>query len=477
MKTSRKLLSLIIASMCGTSSSALVAQEIPQASPIASSGRIGDLGDDTLGDGAFGGDNLGGDNLGDEVSSDPRRGSIRSDDSEESHSQPEGKPVSFRSPAFAIPGSAEGNAVATSCSDPCGSSCSSSGLSTKLGCRGWIETESLLWWGKGLGNSPLILGGTAPDSGSPRFPLIGGQDNPLGTDMLLGMRVTAGKWLDCDQNYGFMGRVFGIVSEGSSETYTNNGNYTGVAYFDTILGPATYNVNNTPLGNIGANTGTITVDNDLDLISAEATLRTRLLGENNGRMDLLTGYTFLRLDTAYQLTTQYTDGITNPILNGTVFTTQDTFGTKNIFHGGHLGLLSEVSAGRFSFNLLGKVALGNMQQTTSTAGSYSEVPPAGPSFSENRGIFAQNGNIGTISRNRFSFLPEVGGKMKYRLGRGQFGVGYTLLVLPSVAIAPDQIDQNIDFLNIGGVMTAPSSRFTTDTYFLHGIDLGYTLQF
>jgi hypothetical protein len=63
--------------------------------------------------------------------------------------------------------------------------------------------------------------------------------------------------------------------------------------------------------------------------------------------------------------------------------------------------------------------------------------------------------------------------MKYQLGRGQLGVGYTLLVLPNVAMAADQINLNVDPI----VGTTTAGRFATDTFFLHGLDLGYTMKF
>jgi hypothetical protein len=463
MKINRKTLSLIIASLCGTSASALVGQEYDPSTQAASSGRIGDT--------AL-------------SASDPRVGSIRSSDAAVPFSEETLHPVSFHSPEFNVPGSMESTGVysdfqSSSCS-PCGTAsvCNLNSGLTSSGC-GWVETEALLWWGKGITGTPTILSGTSPTA-LPSIPIAGGEDNPLGTNMFAGMRVTAGKWLDNDKNYGLMGRVFGLLSDGGTTTVAaataGNPNSTGIGYFDTFLappGPAVY-LANIAVPGFGANTGTITVANDLDLIAADASIRTLLIGDSKGRVDLLGGYSFLRLDSSYGLTSSVTNGITGDgTADGTVTTISDSFRTKNTFHGGHLGLMNELSCGRFTFSMTGKVAMGNMNQTSIVSGSRQIVTPNVGTTTSNRGFFAQPGNIGTISRDRFTFVPEAGAKMKYQLGRGQLGVGYTLLVLPNVAMAADQINLNVDPI----VGTTTAGRFATDTFFLHGLDLGYTMKF
>jgi len=93
-------------------------------------------------------------------------------------------------------------------------------------------------------------------------------------------------------------------------------------------------------------------------------------------------------------------------------------------------------------------------------------------------LFAQSSNIGTVTRDVFTFIPEMNGKMRYQVGRFQVGVGYTLVVLPEVAIAASQVDTNVDALGIiNPPTTSPVNRFNTESYFLHGIDLGVTYNF
>ena len=236
------------------------------------------------------------------------------------------------------------------------------------------------------------------------------------------MRLNLGVWTDCNQNFGVGGRTWGILTQGTNRNFADNGgNSTGIPFFNTSVGLQTpgsdvYLVNISE-GVNGANTGSIQVRSDLDLVAGELYGRALLVREGNSRVDLLGGYTFARLDSEFDLQTRITDGITDPIQNGTIITTQDTFGTKNQFHGGHIGLLNEVSKGRFSFSALGKVALGNMHQSSTISGRSTETAPGQAAVATNGGLFAQNSNIGTLTRDQFTFLPEAGAKMKYRLPR------------------------------------------------------------
>jgi len=375
-----------------------------------------------------------------------------------------------------------------------GAACASGGLlggfgaacGSGTGCRspfgsglGWAESDTLLWWGRGLTNSPVIVGGNSATV-LPTNPLLGGYDNPLGTDMLVGLRGNVGFWLDDCQNYGVGGRAWGLISDGNEQVITNGGNSTGISFFNSSLGqPDTYIVN-LDRGPFGKNVGEIGVLNDLDVYSGDLYLRALLLGNRCNRVDLLGGYTYLRLDSGYQLRSRIVDGWTDaPPPVTTVTTIVDRFSTKNEFHGGHVGLQSNITRGRFGLGLMGKVAMGNMTSTSNISGSYEQIPPL-PSLPDrqNRGLFAQSSNIGTVSRDAFTFIPEMNAKLRYQIGRFQVGVGYTVVVLPEVAMAASQIDTNVDALGILNPPTvAPVNRFNTESYYLHGIDLGVTYNF
>ncbi len=462
MKKNRIRLTLVIASLCGTGSSVnALAQDYSSSGPISSIGRIGDGG----GQGSETETALG---------QDARPAAFRSNvvadnGMGDAYSNNGMRLTSYGSTAVGNSAKVGSCGAAT-----CGTSASRIGSFDSS--SGWFESETLLWWPKGMGGGPLVVGGNNPTV-LPTNPLAGGPNNLIGTDMLVGMRLNLGVWTDCSQNFGVGARGWGLLTDGPTRTYTNGGNSTGIPFFNTSIGASDTFLVNVSAGANGANTGTIQTKSDVDLIAGELYGRSLLVRDGASRVDLLGGYTFVRLDSELGLTSQYTDGITNTIQNGTVITTRDSFGTKNQFHGGHIGLLNEVSKGRFTFSALGKVAMGNVHQTSNVSGQSTEVAPNLTTSTAARGLFAQSSNSGTISRDQFTFLPEAGAKMKYQLGRAQLGVGYTLLVFPSVAMAGDQIDRNVDIGNIGGTMAAPAARLVTNTFFLHGLDLGVTFKF
>ena len=471
MRIERKTLTLIIASLCGASSSAIALGQDPTlTSPASSVGRIGDSGlAGRAPQAAVPLDSRPAD-LQDGVATDaglaPTGTFYDPTMHEASYSQP-----SFTQTNYSV-GSMDSGSYVTSSRN--------TGTRGTPSSSGWLETETILWWGKGIQGIPLAVGGTSPQA-TPANVLAGGIDQPTGTDLQVGMRLNTGIWLDDCQNFGVGGRVWGIFSDGNTTTYTNGGNSTAVPFFNTAFGaPALLNVNEAgAVPADGANTGTIQVRSDLDLIASELYARSLLAKSGNSRVDLLTGYTFLRLDNELGLRTQIIDGLnTNIIQNGTVSTLQDNFSTKNQFHGGHIGLSQELKKGRFTFSALGKVAIGNMQQTTNVNGNFAITNTPNPA-NGNRGLFAQSSNSEPMKRNQFTFLPEAGAKIKYQLGRAEFGVGYTMLMLPSVAMAASQMDQNIDFngaINNLPILS-PAPKFTSEAFFLHGIDLGLTFQF
>jgi len=460
MRKNRIKLTLIIASLCGTCSSVnTLGQDYSTSGPISSVGRIGDGGVQSSAAEAS-------------LARDARPAAFRSNVVADNEM---GESYSDTSMSYSSPSMGTSEYVGSYGAAPRSRSVSPSPSS------GWFESETLLWWPKSVSGSPLVVSG-APTA-IPTNPIAGGPDNPIGNDLFVGMRLNMGVWTDSSQNFGVGARGWGLLSDGTNKTYGNPGVSTGVPFFNTSIGPDSpspfvYRVNRSD--GTGANIGTIQIKNDLDLVAGELYGRALLLREGNSRVDLLGGYTFVRLDSEFGLRTQYTDGITNPIQNGTVVTTQDTFGTKNQFHGGHLGLLNEISKGRFTFSTLGKVALGNMHQSSTISGQSTEVaPPPGPTSTRNEGIFARSpGNIGTLTRNQFTFLPEMGVKMKYKLRGAELGIGYTLLVMPSVAMAGSQVDRNVDVNpTVFGQPVAPAARLVNDTFFLHGLDLGMTFNF
>jgi len=373
-------------------------------------------------------------------------------------------------------GSCDGYSCGTSSSygtGSCGGSKLGCGLSNMLG---WGEVEALLWWGPNSQNPPLVS--TGPRGQQTTAVFAGGINDPLGGQMQTGMRGNFGLWLDQCQTMGVGGRVFGIFSDSNRQTFSSDGSTTlGVPYFNAATGELTdYLVALDTQGN-GVDTGSVIVDNKTNFFAAEAYGRFLMAKSGASRADLIGGYSFARLDDTIGLQTRSVDGITGGTIDGTVTETNDRFSTKNTFHGGHVGFTTDTSRGRWTLSTLGKVAMGNMNQQARVSGNFSETPPGGATTRGNIGLLAQNSNIGAEQRNLFTFIPEAGAKLRYCLtSKLKFNVGYTFLFFPDVAMAGGLIDPTLDLSNLQ-TPTVPFPRFSHDTYYLHGLDLGLSYQF
>ena len=269
MRKNRIKLSLIIASLCGTCSSVnTFGQDYSTSGPISSVGRIGDGGVLASATEAT---------LGQDTRPAAFRSNVVADDGT-------GSTYSGNTMRFASYDSPLGSSeyVGSCGAAPCGTPACSSGCSSVS--NGWFESETLLWWPKSIGGGPLVVGGNNPTV-QPTTPLAGGPNNPVGNDLLVGMRLNMGVWTDCNQNFGLGARGWGILTDGATKTYANGGNSTGIPFFNTSTGQPDTLLVNVSAGVNGANVGTIQLKNDLDLIAGEIYGRSLLIREGSSRVD------------------------------------------------------------------------------------------------------------------------------------------------------------------------------------------------
>lgn len=339
----------------------------------------------------------------------------------------------------------------------------------------WAETEALLWFARQ--NSTPALAVSGPNGQTPTNVLIGGSQL-LGGSLAPGMRVNVGKWLNDDESIGVGGRVFGLFSGDSNQNVSSDGSTAlGVPVFDVFSGTNQTILVASDAGILGRDTGSIGVASETNLISAEAYGRVLLARSGKSRSDFVGGYTFLRYDNSTILRTNSIDGITNATPDGTITDTLDAYGANNTFHGGHIGLMNEVRTGWVSLSTLTKVALGNMSTTSNVFGSTTEAIPNGPTTVTPQGLLS-GPDTGRATRDRFSFIPEIGAKLKMDLtDRLKFSVGYTLIILPDVGMGSDLISTTIDSSGIVGLPQNPGGILRDQMTYIQGVDLGLTLTF
>ncbi|QDV58692.1 BBP7 family outer membrane beta-barrel protein [Rosistilla oblonga] len=373
--------------------------------------------------------------------------------------------------------------------------------------RTWGRVEALLWWAEDR-DSPALIS-TNPDFGTrPVVPDVGnagtsvlfGGQNGIESDMMIGNRIDFGSYLDNDHTYGIGGRVYGLWSGGDSVSVSSNGSGPsyGVPFFDVAavpplgpgLGVAIGTFGLLPIGqDLGGGqvvTGNVSATSELDFIGSEVYARALMARTADFRVDLIGGYTFHSLDDSIILQGR-------SILNNTVagnlspqniYDFRDAFDAENTFHGGQIGFETQVVKGRFMFSSLTKVHLGNMNQRVRISGnSQYETVGGGVLTSGDRGLLVQ-GNGGVYERDTFTFAPEANVKLGYRVCKcATFNVGYSLMMWSDVALAGNHIDNRIDStrteagLNSPTRTNVPNFEFDTDSFFLHGLDLGLTFTY
>ena len=364
----------------------------------------------------------------------------------------------------------------------------SSSMRPKSGSWGRIET--LLWWTQDRDSPALIT--TAPTANPPTpqsqaTTLFG---NPISSDLLVGNRVDFGQYVGDDQFFGVGGRVFGIWNGDQSESVVSDANGSpsiripfndAIGFIGVPSSSAFFSLAQNENGVLL--TGAASVNNEFDFIGTELYTRTLLGRGCDHRLDLIGGYSFHSIDDSIELSgysTRFNAG--NP-LNTFFFT--DAYEAQNTFHGGQIGFESQVVKGRFMFSSLTKLHLGNMNQRLRVNGA-SRIDAGAPgalganqfTSTTNRGLLVQ-GNDGFAERDSFVFAPEANIKLGFRANESTtFTVGYSFIMWSDVVRAGDNIDTRLDATRISNdfalQIPVPVTPFYTDSFYMHGLDLGMT---
>lgn len=345
----------------------------------------------------------------------------------------------------------------------------------------WGEGEYLLWWSK---NRAVPVLATTSVDGTP-FSEAGVLGAP-GTSVLFGggkidnaaesgYRFGLGLWLDPYQTWGIGGRYFRL---GPDDT-----GYDGQSDGSTILARPFYNISigqedSLVVAYPGESSGSVFAENSNDIWGYDVYLRRLLYYGNCNRVDLIMGYQNTQLDdtvsAGHRLVTLRGD---NVIPVGTVVASEDRFEAENEFHGGELGLMAQCYDGRLTWNLLTKIAAGNMRESMTIRGQTMTTIPGDGSSSSNQGLLALNTNSGVYEDDEFCIVPEASLSMAYSVTNLlQVSVGYSLIYWSNVALAGDAIDDVINPTQIGGQLIGPArpayAGLSDDSYWVQGLTFG-----
>jgi len=400
----------------------------------------------------------------------------------------------------AVPGACDctatsGGAVASSAGaygDPYGPECAAGGQFGQhhpncncLRCRPrhwWASFDGLMWWGKGR-SMPALLTTSPPGTAGilPGAAVLFG-DGQVGNRLAGGARADFGFWFDDAETLGAGARVWGLDGSSSGVSLTSADGSTVLArpFHNAILNAPDSLLIAAP----GILAGHVDIQTTSAVTAAEAYLRSSMLSGRGYDIDFIGGYHFVRLDDDLLVDT---DSVSidpaGAVAVGTEIDLVDTFEARNEFHGGQVGVVTEIRRGCWTLTGLGKMSVGNMRQTVIVDGLTSITPPGNPSTITPGGMLALPTNMGIYTQDVTAFIPEFNMNLAWEYNDWlRLTMGYSVVYFSNVAFAGDQIDTVINRTQFnGGLLVGPArpdfTGFHTTDYWLHGMTLGVTVTF
>lgn len=370
-----------------------------------------------------------------------------------------------------------------------------SGCDTRFGAIGsairkedptvWMKAEFLMWFPQERSTPPLGVRsaqGTLPILNQTLSPTAVPFGDSFGGDLVPGFRGDIGRYF-ADGAFGIGGRIWVLGDDEDNLNFGGNGlgESLGVPIFNTNTDPMFFGENAIFIGfNDGdpRNQGSVEVRSALSIVAAEIYGRALLSKSKNHRFELLGGYSHFNIEDRLDINVQ---AIALPGAQMRVF--NDSFNTRNEFHGGQIGSEISLSRGRWTASSLTKVHLGNMSQRINVRGTTAQsLVPNPPVGVANEGLFARGETLALngFKRDLLSFAPEMNLKLGYQFrDHVNLHVGYTFIYWNDIALAGDQMNRNvfIDTANFNLNTTARHVAPRSSGYFVQGIDLGATIEF
>lgn len=358
--------------------------------------------------------------------------------------------------------------------------------------RLWVRAEYLQWWNEGMDIPALV---TTSPAGTPQNQagilnqpdvsvLFGAGE--INDSSVAGVRLRSGFWLTNQGTFAIESEYFQILedqNDGFRASGTNGSPILARPFFDIGRGLDTAQL--VSFENVVSGDVAVASDTDLRsfLINGRVALCPIGICNANGqgdRVDWIIGYRYIDLDDRVGIA----ENLNSEVLNapGSIALVDD-FQTSNEFNGIQLGIVHEANFRRARLESLLRVAVGNNTQRVNIAGRTS-ITENGVTDTFNGGLLAQRTNIGNFERDQFTMVPEIGFTLGFRVFDWlDATVGYTVLYLPNVVRAGDQIS-----LDARGDLLAPEdppvteplrSRFSfiEDDYWAQGLSFGAELRF
>jgi hypothetical protein len=350
--------------------------------------------------------------------------------------------------------------------------------------RFWATAEYGIWSLRGDHLPPLVTFSPASATranagvlGGPGTSILIG-DERANDDARSGGRFTFGAWLNPQQTWGLEAGFWFL--EGQRHRWAAGSDGSQIIarpFIDAQTGAQAAELVSFP--GLLAGRATVTARSD-PLYGADLLLRKSLCSGCDGRVDLLAGYRFLRLDESLQIQERLTS--LDPAALGANLIVTDHFATRNEFHGGELGMQAEWWRGNFSLQLLGKLAVGNLHRQVHIDGSTVVSVAGFAPVVGSGGLLALSSNSGNFASDRVAWIPEIGITSGWQITpRLRATLGYTFLYWPGVVRPGDQIDPviNTNLLPppVPGGPARPAFVLRESDMWIQGVRLGLEYRY
>jgi hypothetical protein len=359
----------------------------------------------------------------------------------------------------------------------------------------WVSGEFLLWWIEDAHiRGPLVSTGPTSSFGFLGNPgAFGIGPSHLDYETMIGGRLSAGYWLDCEGSIGVEASGF-YLGDGSTR-FGFQGDNTGSPVLarpvvNTLTGIETGEFVSFP----GAFAGGIQVASSSRLWGADINARARAITNCNLSVDMLLGARYfdldedLRIDQGSQILGGGVAALNGPLFGpSNSIAIHDGFSTRNIFYGGQLGMRAGWRQDRITVDVIAKLALGVNHESDTIAGSTTIISPTGATTSASGGLLAISSNIGHHTHDEFAILPEVTINVGYQLSNSiRVFVGYNFLYLDEAARPGDQIDRTVNPSRVPSSIfsgpvpfgpAVPTGNVRSGDFWAQGVNFGIAFRY
>lgn len=375
------------------------------------------------------------------------------------------------------------SSIAPTCTTACPPGC---GPLLALWYRLSVRAEVPLYWRRDQGAPILVTSantGTGADVagqiGESTTNILLGGDGALNDESNAGVRLTFGTWLGSARRYGVLFRYWNAGDQDDTFNFNSN-NFSILArpFLNTTVAGSPEQ--DTQLISFpGESVGSIQVATSSSVDGLEVSLRRLLYMDRFTRVDWLYGYQHVSIDEGLTIASDTTVTGNVPALQGTSIAVTDRFETKNDFNGFAYGIMSTREFACWKIETLFRLGLGNLRREVNIRGSTTTAS-GGTTSTETQGLLARNTNSQPFVDDTFVVVPEVGINLAYRLRPGvDFNLGYNYLMIPKVAQAAQQIDNDLA-VNLSDPLVGsldPQLDFNERRYWLHSLGFGVQLRY